>query len=89
MLPLSSTVVRIANQGRQWHIEFEPSKSNALYVSLKHDVEEHPTLFMNGVLIKKSKVLSILGFHFDSSLTWGYNYDRFHRTTLQTEVGMS
>ena len=42
---------------------------------LKHDVEEHPPLSMNGVLIKESKVLSILGFHFDSRLTWDYMID--------------
>ena len=48
---------------------------NALCVSLKHDVEEHPPLFMNGVLIEESMVLSILGFHFDSCLTWDYMID--------------
>ena len=65
----------IADWGRRWHIEFEPSKSNALCVSLKRDVKEHPPLFMNGVPIKESKVLSILGFHFDSHLTWDYMID--------------
>ena len=30
---------------------------------------------MNGVLIKESKMLSILGFYFDSHLTWGYMID--------------
>ena len=30
-------------------IEFEPSKSHTICVSLKHDIEEHPPLFMNDV----------------------------------------
>jgi len=37
-----------------------------VYVSLKYDVEEHPLLFMNGVLIKDPRVLAVLGFYFDS-----------------------
>ena len=44
-------------------------------VSLKRDVEEHPPLSMNNVLIRESKVLSILGFHFDSHFTWSYMID--------------
>ena len=73
----------LADWGKRWHIEFEPSKSNALCVSLKCGVEEHPPLFMNGVLIKESKVLSILGFHFDSRLTWDYMIDSTVRCCRQ------
>ena len=76
---INADLCSIADWGRRWHIEFEPLKSSAICVSLKRDVEEHPPLFMNGVLIKESKVLSILGFHFDSHLTWGYMID----TTVQ------
>ena len=72
---INADLCSIADWGRRWHIEFEPLKSNAICASLKRDVEEHPPLFMNGVLIKESKVLSILGFHFDSRLTWGYMID--------------
>ena len=32
-------------------------------------------LFYNNVLIRESKVLSILGFHFDSRVTWSYMID--------------
>ena len=80
------TIVRlqnIADWGRQWYIEFEPSKSNAICVSLKRDVEEHPPLFMNNVPIEESKVLSILGLHFDSRLTWDYMIDSTVRCCRQ------
>jgi len=73
---INADLNRIADWGKVWHIEFEPLKSCA---SLKHDVEEHPRLFMNGVLIKESRVLSILGFHFDSHLTWSYMIDSLVR----------
>ena len=72
---INADLCSIADWGRQWHSEFEPLKSNAICVSLKCDVEEHPPSFMNGVLIKESKVLSILRFYFDSCLTWGYMID--------------
>ena len=86
-IEINADLCGIADWGRRWHIEFKSLESNALCVSLKHDVEEHPPLFMNGVLIKESKVLSILGFHFDSRLTWDYVYDRFYSAMLQTETG--
>ena len=72
---INADLCNLADWGKQWHIEFEPSKSNALCVPLKRGVEEHPSLFMNGVLIKVSKVLSILGFYFHSRLTWDYIID--------------
>ena len=80
---INADLCSIADWGRRWHIEFEPLKSNAICASLKHDVEEHPPLFMNGMLIKESKVLSILGFHFDSRLTWGYMIDSTVRCCRQ------
>jgi len=76
---INADLSRIADWGKVWHIEFEPLKSNTTCVPLKRDVEEHPPLLMNGVLIKESRVLSILGFHFDSNLTWSYMIDSLVR----------
>ena len=39
-----------ADWERRWNIEFEPSKSYFIYMSLKHDIGKHPPLFMNDVL---------------------------------------
>jgi len=69
---INADLSRIADWGKVWHIEFEPLKSNTTCVSL---VEDHPPLFMNGVFIKEPRVLPILGFHFDSHLTWSYMID--------------
>ena len=80
---INTDLCSLADWGKRWYIEFEPSKSNALCVSLKHGVEEHPPLIMNGVLIKESKVLSILEFHFDSHLTWDYMIDSTVRRCRQ------
>ena len=57
---------RIVDWERNWHIECEPLKTNSTCVSLKRDIEEHTPVFMNNVLIRESKVLSVLGFHFDT-----------------------
>ena len=37
---INADLCRVADWGRRWHIEFEPSKSNTICVSLKCDVEE-------------------------------------------------
>ena len=59
---INADLCRVADWGGRWpwHIEFEPSKS-ILFVCLLSDIEEHPPLFMNDVLIKELKVLR---FHF-------------------------
>ena len=72
---INADLCRVAEWGRRWYIKFKPSKSHTICVSLKRDIEEHPPLFMNDVLIGESKILSILGFHFDSHLTWSYMID--------------
>ena len=72
---INADLCQVTDWGRRWHIEFEPSKSHTICVSLKRDIEEHPPLFMNDVLISESKVLSTLGFYFDSRLTWSYMID--------------
>ena len=41
---INADLSRIAVWGKSYHIEFEPSKSATICVSLKHDVEEHPPL---------------------------------------------
>ena len=38
-------------------LNFEPSKSHTICVSLTHDIVEHSHLFMSDVLIGESKVL--------------------------------
>ena len=39
---INADLYSIADWGRRWQIEFESLKSNAICVSLKRDVEEHP-----------------------------------------------
>ena len=70
------------------HVEFELWNSNSIYVSSKCDIEEHPRLFLNNVLFREPKVLSVLGFHFNTHLTWTQSYDRFFSAMVQAEVRM-
>ena len=62
--------------GKKWHIEFEPAKSNTLCISLKRDLQDHPSLVMDGIPIKEAETLSMLGFHFDRCLTWAAMIDK-------------
>ena len=41
---INADLCRVANWGRQWHIEFEPSKSNAIYVSLNVMLKNIPLI---------------------------------------------
>ena len=56
--------------GRKWDINFEPAKCHSLCVSLKHDVDGHPPIFMASQPIEEVDHFKILGFTFDRKLTW-------------------
>ena len=56
--------------GRPWNINFEPTKCFSLCVSLKRDIDHHSPLYMASLPIQEVESLKILGFYFDSNLTW-------------------
>ena len=72
---INSDLNAIVCWGKRWHIECEPAKSSALCISLKRDLEDHPSLVMDGTPIKEAETLSVLGFHFDRRLTWAAMID--------------
>ena len=72
---INSDLNAIVCWGKKWHIEFEPAKSSSLCISLKRDLEDHPSLVMDGIPIKEAETLSVLGFHFDRRLTWAAMID--------------
>ena len=45
---INSDLNAIVCWGKRWRIEFEPAKSSALCISLKRDLEDHPSLVMDG-----------------------------------------
>ena len=45
-------------------------------VSLKHDTDCHPPLFMASLPIEEVESLKILQFHFDHKLTWSTMIDQ-------------
>ena len=59
--------------GKRWHIEFEPAKSSTLCISLKRDLQDHPSLVMD---VKEAETISVLVFHFDCRLTWAAMIDK-------------
>ena len=75
LLRLMLIYVQLLNGGESCTWSFKPSKSNSICMSLKCDIEEYPPLFMNNVLIRKPRVLSVLGFQFNTGLTWTYMID--------------
>ena len=60
--------------GKKWHIK--PAKSSALCISLKRDLQDHPSLVMDDIPIVEVETLSVLGFRFDRHLTWAAMIDK-------------
>jgi len=56
--------------GRKWNINFEPAKCHSLCVSLKHNIDGHPPIFMTSLPIEEINHFKIEGFTFDYKLTW-------------------
>jgi len=61
--------------GVEWFIEFAPLKTKSLPVSLKVDRHDFPPLFLNGTHIIPEDSIKILGFVFDSAMTWKPHID--------------
>ena len=72
---LNTDLVALSQFGKQWFMDFAPSKTRSLIISLKHDIIDHPPLFLNDCPIVEVSSLKILGFVFDSSFTWGPHVD--------------
>ena len=51
-----------------------------MYFTKKRDLEDHPSLMMDGIPIMEAETLSVLGFHFgfhfDCHLTWAAMIDK-------------
>jgi len=60
----------LCEYGTYWNIEFAPLKTFSLIVSLKSDISNHPPLYLNAVRIPEVSSVKVLGFIFDSSITW-------------------
>ena len=72
---LNTDLVALSQFGKQWFMDFAPSKTRSLIISLKHDIIDHPPLFLNDCPIVEVSSLKILDFVFDSSFTWGPHVD--------------
>ena len=73
---VNSDLDTIVCWGKKWHIKFEPAKLSTLCISLKRDLEDYPSLMMDGIPIMEAETLSVLGFHFDCHLTWAAMIDK-------------
>ena len=67
---LSADLAALCEYGTYWKIEFAPLKTFSLIVSLKSDISNHPPLYLNAVRIPEVSSVKVLGFIFDSSITW-------------------
>ena len=74
---LNADLVALCEYGHHWNIKFAPLKTFSLVVSLKLDISNHPPLFLDGIQIPEISSIKVLGFVFDSSLTWQKHIDNF------------
>ena len=72
---LNADLAALCKYGHHWNIKFAPSKTFSLVVSLKSDISNHPPLFLDGIQIPDVSSVKVLGFVFDSSLTWQKHID--------------
>ena len=70
---LNDDLEEISQFGKLWQIRFAPkNKTFSLLISLKRELfpSPHPSLTMDGTIIPETSSIKVLGFHFDSLLTW-------------------
>jgi len=70
---LNDDLAAISHFGKVWQInKFAPNKTFSLLISLKRDLLScpHPSLIMDHTIIPETSSIKVLGFKFDSSLTW-------------------
>ena len=69
---LNDNLAAISQFGKIWQIKFAPNKTFSLLISLKRDLLScpHPSLIMDDIIIPETSSIKVLGFKFDSSLTW-------------------
>ena len=73
---LNADLAALCKYGHHWNIKFAPSRTFSLVVSLKSDISNHPPLFLDGIQIPEVSSVKVLGFVFDSSLTWQKHIDQ-------------
>ena len=69
---LNKDLQAISQFGKIWQISFAPNKAFSLLISLKRDLlpNPHSPLTMDDTVIPESNSIKVLGFKFDSLLTW-------------------
>ena len=72
---LNANLAALCEYGHHWNIKFAPHKTFSLLISLKSDISNHPPLLLNETYIPEVSSVRILGFLFDSSLTWQEHID--------------
>ena len=72
---LNADLAALCEYGHHWNIKFAPHKTFSLLISLKSDISNHPPLLLNETYIPEISSVRILGFLFDSSLTWQEHID--------------
>ena len=60
----------IQNWADQWLVSFSPTKTKSLIISNKHDLLNHPVLYLNNTEIVEVKDHKHLGVTFSSNLWW-------------------
>ena len=75
---LNCDLAALYHFGLTWQIKFASNKTCSLLISLKHDLQSspHPPLFLNDSVISETSTAQVLGFTFDSSLTWESHIER-------------
>eukprot|EP00117_Sycon_ciliatum_P048491 scpid109156/ scgid34516/ Probable RNA-directed DNA polymerase from transposon X-element; Reverse transcriptase len=67
---LQDTVNRLSDWGKEWRVAFEPSKSQAMTVTLQRAQLALPSLLFGGNPVPESSTIKLLGVTFDPKLSF-------------------
>jgi hypothetical protein len=75
---LNSDLHEIERWANQWLVSFSAHKTESMVIGFKHKVEQHPSIFFQGLEILRVNKHKHLGLWFQSDLNWDYQINEMH-----------
>ena len=83
-ISLNNNLCKINSWAAKWLVNFNPSNTESIAFSRKSELDYHPPLNMNGVIIKRVQTHKhlALGLTFSSDGTWNHHFEKNISKTL-------
>ena len=67
---LNNDLEHITKWGKTWQVDFNPSKNFSMLISRKNETVDHPSLYMDNVLVSNTSSHKHVGLTFSDSYNW-------------------